>query len=257
MTARAVAAGTANQKRPATFVPSNLRPNRRSKANAEAANVAGPARAVWPKRAFYVFMKKSTLIAAVVVLVAVAALSRRWWVKSDSEVAVLAAGPAPAAVIPDSTSVVLSGRVGAGGTEPVRAEKRGRIRNLYFDAGQYVRRGAIIAKLVDYNFVTAPHDGFLGARQVVAGQYVKPGTVVTSISRRGYLLVPVAVPAGSPAHVQPGDSVRGWATSRPTRVVTGVAAAAKDTTGGINLEIRFTSRAPLRLGEAASVQLKR
>ncbi|MET4076228.1 HlyD family efflux transporter periplasmic adaptor subunit [Hymenobacter sp. UYCo722] len=202
-------------------------------------------------------MKKSTLIVLVVVLAAVAVLGRRWWVKSDREVAILAAGPAPAAIIPDSTSVVLAGKVGAGGTEPVRAKKPGRIRNVYFDAGQYVRRGAIIAKLADYNFVTAPHDGFLGARQVLVGQYVKPGTVVTSITKRGYLLVPVAVPAGSPGHVQPGDSVRVWATSRPTRVVTGVAAAAKDTIGGINLEIRLTSRAPLRLGEAASVQLKR
>ena len=202
-------------------------------------------------------MKKSTLIAIVVVLAAVGVLGRRWWVKSNSEVAVLAAGPAPAVVMPDSTSVILSGTVGAGGTEPVLAKKPGRIRNVYFDAGQYVRRGTILAKLADYNFVTAPHDGFLGERQVVVGQYVQPGTVVTSISRKGYLLVPVAVPACSPAHVQPGDSVRVWATSRPTRVVTGVAALATDTTGGANLEIRCPSRAPLRLGEPASVRLKR
>ncbi|WP_345052202.1 hypothetical protein [Hymenobacter glaciei] len=200
-------------------------------------------------------MKKSTLLIIVAVLAAAAVLGRRWWVKSDSEVAALAAGPAPAAIILDSTSVVLSGRVGAGGTEPVLAKKPGRIRNVYFDEGQYVRRGTVIAKLADYNFVTAPHDGFLGKRQVVVGEYVKPGTVVTSISRRGYLLVPVVASAGSP--IQPGDSVRVWATSRPTRVVTGVAALASDTTGGANLEIRCASRAPLHLGEAASVQLKR
>lgn len=202
-------------------------------------------------------MKKSTLVAVVVVLVALALLGRRWWVKSDREVAALAAGPAPAAIIPDSTTVVLSGRVEAGGTEPVLAKKAGRIRSVYFDAGQYVRRGTIIAKLADYSFVTAPHDGFLGERQVAVGEYVKPGTVVTSISRRGYLLVPVAVPAGSPAHVQPGDSVRVWANSRPTRVVTGVAALVSDTTGGARLEIRCPSRAPLRLGEVASMQLRR
>ena len=202
-------------------------------------------------------MKKSSLIAIVVVLVAVAVLGRRWWVKSDSEVAALAAGPEPAALIPDSTSVVLSGRVGAGGTEPVLAKKPGRIRNVYFSAGQYVRRGTVIAKLADYNFVTAPHDGFLGERQVAVGEYVKPGTVVTSISRHGYLLVPVAVPVGIHSSVQPGDSVRVWATSRPTRVVTGVAALASDTTGGANLEIRCPSRSPLHLGEAATVQLKR
>jgi multidrug efflux pump subunit AcrA (membrane-fusion protein) len=202
-------------------------------------------------------MKKSTLIAIVVVLVAVGVLGRRWWVKSDNEMAALAAGPEPAAVIPDSTSVVLSGQVSTGGTEPVLAKKPGRIRNVYFDAGQYVRRGTIIAKLADYNFVTAPHDGFLGERQVAVGEYVKPGTVVTSISRKGYLLVPVVVPAGSPAHVQAGDSVRVWATARPTRVVTGVAALATDTTGGAKIEIRCPSRSPLHLGETASVQLKR
>ena len=202
-------------------------------------------------------MKKSTLITVVVVLVAVGVLGRRWWVKSDREVAALAAGPPPAAVIPDSTSLVLNARVEAGGTEPVLAKKPGRIRSVYFDAGQYVRRGTVIAKLADYNFVTAPHDGFLGERQVVVGEYVRPGTVVTRISRRGYLLVPVVLPSGSVAHVQPGDSVRVWATARPTRVVTGVAALAKDSTGGTSLEIRCPSRSPLRLGEAASVQLKR
>ena len=201
-------------------------------------------------------MKKSTLV-AVVVVAAVAVLGRRWWVKSEGEVAVLAAGPAPAAIILDSASVIMFGKVGAGGIEPVLAKKSGRVRNVYFDAGQYVRRGTIIAKLADYHFVTAPHDGFLGERQVAVGEYVKSGTVVTSISRKGYLLVPVAVPAGSHALVQPGDSVRVWATSRPTRVVTGVAALATDTNGGANLEIRCPSRSPLHLGEAASVQLKR
>ncbi|MDB5270017.1 MAG: efflux transporter periplasmic adaptor subunit [Hymenobacter sp.] len=202
-------------------------------------------------------MKKPLLIALALLLIIGAVVGRRWWWKSTDEVAALAAGPAPAALIPDSTTVVLTGRVGAGGTEPVLAKNHGRIRSIYFDAGQYVRRGTIIAKLADYNFVTAPHDGFLGERQIAVGEYVKPRTVVTSITRRGYLLVPVAVPAGSPARVQPGDSVRVWASSRPTRVVTGVAAPAKDTAGGFNLEIQLTSRAPLRLGEAASVQLKR
>ncbi|MBH8567564.1 HlyD family secretion protein [Microvirga sp. STS02] len=202
-------------------------------------------------------MKKPLLVAIVLLLIGVAMIGRRWWWKSTDEVAALAAGPPPAALIPDSTTVVLSGRIGAGGTEPVLAKKPGRIRSIYFDAGKYVRRGTIIAKLADYNFVIAPHDGFLGERQIALGEYVKPGTVVTSITKRGCLLLPVAVPAGSPARVQPGDSVRVWATSRPTRVVTGVVAPAKDTTGGITLEIQLASRAPLHLGEAASVQLKR
>ena len=201
-------------------------------------------------------MKKPFLIALVLLLI-VAVVSRRWWWKSTAEVAALAAGPAPAAVVPDSTVIVLTGRVGAGGTEPVLARKRGRVRNVYFSPGEYVRKGAVLAKLADYNFVTAPHDGFLGERQVAVGQYVMPTTVVSTISKHGYLQVPVGLLAKTKTHVQPGDSVRVWATARPTRVVTGVAAPATDTSGGIRLEIRLPSRAPLHLGEVASVQLKR
>lgn len=202
-------------------------------------------------------MKKPLLVALVLLLIVVAVAGRRWWWKSTAEVATLAAGPAPAAVVPDSTVIILTGRVGAGGTEPVLSRKRGRIRNVYFSPGEYMHRGAVMAKLADYNFVVAPHDGFLGERQVIVGQYVTPTTVVSTISKHGYLQVPVGLLAKKKTHVQPGDSVRVWATARPTRVVTGVAAPATDTTGGITLEIRLPSRSPLRLGEVASVQLKR
>lgn len=203
-------------------------------------------------------MKKPLLIGIVLLLIGGAVLGRRWWVKSTAEVAALAAGPAPAAVVPDSTVVILTGRVSAGGDEPVLAKKAGRVRRVYFANGDYVRRGVILAKLANYDFLTAPHDGFLSALQIAAGQYVSPTTPIASISKRSYLLVPVALPADSAARVQPGDSVRVWAVARPTRVVTGVAGPAPaDSPAGINLEIRLTSRAPLRIGEAVSVQLHR
>ena len=202
-------------------------------------------------------MKKTLLTGTVLLLIVMAVVGRRWWLQSTAEVAALAAGPAPAVVIPDSTVVVVTSRVSAGGDEPVRARTAGRLRNVFFEGGEYVRRGAVIAKLTNHTFVLAPHDGFMGRRQVSVGQYVKRATLVGTISKRPYLLVPVQLPANSPARVQPGDSVRVWAAARPTRVVTGVAAPAIDTTGGINLEIRLTSRAPLRIGEAAGVQLHR
>lgn len=202
-------------------------------------------------------MKKPFLIGTVLLLLVAAVLGRRWWLKSTAEVAALAAGPAPAAVIPDSTTVVLTGQVSAGGDEPVLAKTTGRLRNVFFEGGEYVRQGAVIAKLTNHTFVLAPHDGFMGRRQVSVGQYVERTTRVGTISKRAYLLVPVVLPANSPTRVQPGDSVRVWAAARPTRVVTGVAAPAVDTGGGINLEVRLTSRAPLRIGEAASVQLHR
>jgi multidrug efflux pump subunit AcrA (membrane-fusion protein) len=199
-----------------------------------------------------IIMKKSFLIGAVIVLVVVAVLGRRWWLKSTDEVAVLAAVPAPAAVIPDSTVVELAGRVSAGGDEPVLARTAGRLRTVYFENGQYVRRGEVIAKLSNFTFVLAPHAGFMSGRRVATGQYVGRTTVVGSISKRSYLLVPVVLPPDLLAGLQPGDSVRVWAAARPTRVVTGVA---QPTAAG--LEIRLPTRAPLRIGEEARFQLHR
>lgn len=202
-------------------------------------------------------MKKPFLIGLALFVIVGAVLGWRWWVKSTDEVAALAAGPAPAAIQPDSSVVVLTGVVSAGKPEPVLAKKAGRVRNIYFASGDYVRRGAILAKLADYSFVTAHHDGFLGDRKIEVGQYVAPATVISTLSKSGYLLVPVGARAKNMTHVQPGDSVQVWATARPTRVVTGVAAPAGDTTGGISLEIRLPSRSPLHLGEVASMQLHR
>jgi multidrug efflux pump subunit AcrA (membrane-fusion protein) len=202
-------------------------------------------------------MKKPFLIGLALFVIVGAMLGWRWWVKSTAEVAALAAGPAPAAIQPDSSVVVLTGVVSAGEPKPVLAKKAGRVRSIYFASGDYVRRGAILAKLADYSFITAHHDGFLGDRKIEVGQYVTPATVISTLSKSGYLLVPVGARAKKMTHVQPGDSVQVWATARPTRVVTGVAAPAGDTTGGISLEIRLPSRSPLHLGEVASMQLHR
>ncbi|WP_201980574.1 HlyD family efflux transporter periplasmic adaptor subunit [Hymenobacter rubidus] len=203
-------------------------------------------------------MKKSILIAIVFVLIGGAVLGRRWWVKSTAEVTALAAGPAPAAVIPDSTVLELTGRVSAGGTEPVLAKTTGRVRTIFFAEGDFVRQGAVLAKLNNFTFVLAPHSGFLVSRHLTAGQYLNRTTAIGTISTRPYLLVPVVVPATEAASIRPGDSVRVWAAARPTRVVTGVASpAAADDPAGTNLEIRLTSRAPLRIGEQAKVQLHR
>ena len=203
-------------------------------------------------------MKKALLAGIVLLLIGGAVLGRRWWVKSTDEVAALAAGPAPAAIKPDSTTVVLSGRVSAGADEPLHANKSGRVRSIYFTRGDYVRRGAVLGKLADFTFINAPHDGFLGEQQVAVGQYVTRTTTLGTISKHGYLLVPVALSPDSAVHVQPGDSVRVWAAARPTRVVTGVAALAEaGSPAGTTLEIRLPSRAPLRIGETARVQLHR
>lgn len=201
-------------------------------------------------------MKKPFLIGFVLLLLIGAVLGRRWWLKSTDEMTALAAGPVPAVAAPDSMVEVLTGRVGAGGDEPVLARTAGRIRTVFFERGKFVRRGEVIAKLSNFTFVLAPHAGFMGAPLVGPGQYVGRTTVVGTISKQAHLLV--ALPPDSLAGLQPGDSVRVWAAARPTRVVTGVVEpAAKGSPPGTTLEIRLPARAPLRIGEVANFQVRR
>ncbi|MDQ2769659.1 MAG: hypothetical protein M3Y54_04070 [Bacteroidota bacterium] len=201
-------------------------------------------------------MKKTLLILLVVIAAVAAFLGWRYWVQPADATTALTSQPVLAVVTPDSSSVMVTGRVSAGGSEPILMKKAGRVRSIYFATGAYVRGGAVLAKLNDYNFAVAPHDGFLGKLDIAVGQYVQPTTVVTTISRRGVLLVAVPVPAGSSAHARPGDSVRVWATARPTRVFKGVVAAPDSPTGD-SLSIELPARAPLRLGEAVSVLLNK
>ncbi|HEX8506404.1 MAG TPA: HlyD family efflux transporter periplasmic adaptor subunit [Hymenobacter sp.] len=155
----------------------------------------------------------------------------------------------------DSTFFEAAGVVGAGGAAPVLANATGRVRKVYFTAGEYARRGQVLAKLYNYTCVVAPRAGFLGPRHITVGQYLTPTTTVTTISRRSHLVVSVSLPAGRQAAIRPGDSAQVWVASRPARVERGlVAPFAQDSTGAV--EIFLPSRAPFRIGEQARVRLK-
>lgn len=181
----------------------------------------------------------------------------RW--SGPSSTAALAVAPSAIAAAPeaalDSTFFEAAGIVGAGGYTPVLAHATGRVRKVYFTAGEYARPGQVLAKLYNYTYVTAPRAGFLGPCRIAIGQYLTPTTEVTTLSRRSHLVVSVPLPAGRRATIHPGDSAHVWATSRPARIEKGlVAPFAQDSAGTV--EIFLPSRAPFRIGEQARVRLK-
>lgn len=195
-------------------------------------------------------MKKTVLATAVLGLL----LLGSWWATRPPRPPVAArVMPAPLSNVPDSLLLTTTGLVGAGGEQPLRAGTSGRVRKRYFVGGEYVRRGDVLAKLYNYNFVLAPHDGFLGSCRIEVGQYLTPSTLVTTISRYRTLAVSISS-LNYRGRVRPGDSVRVWVASRPARVVTGVVGAAANGAPQGALEIRLAAGAPFRIGERACVR---
>ncbi|MBO2009972.1 efflux RND transporter periplasmic adaptor subunit [Hymenobacter negativus] len=157
----------------------------------------------------------------------------------------------------DSTLLVTTGRVGAGGEESLRARTAGRVQRVYFCGGEYVRRGQVLARLYNYSFVIAPRTGFLGPSYISAGQYLTPATLVTTLSRRSDLVVSVLLPGSWRAGVRVGDSARVWAPAPPARVSTGVVERVGPAgTGDVPMEIKLLSRAPFRIGERVYVRVQ-
>lgn len=188
-------------------------------------------------------MKKSLFTGLTLFSVAVALW--RWW----REPAPVAAAGGRASPVVDSLLLTSTGLVGAGGSEPLLARSRGRVKRLYFSGGEYVHRGDVLVKLTNYTFVIAPRDGFLGPNLVTTGQYLMASTPVTTLSRRRTLAVTLPPPTGHAFNLRPGDSVRVWVAARPTRVVAGVVGLAADSAR----EILLGPGAQFRIGERACV----
>jgi multidrug efflux pump subunit AcrA (membrane-fusion protein) len=160
------------------------------------------------------------------------------------------AGPA------DSTVIMTTGLIGAGGADTLPAHVRGRVRQLFFEEGQFVHRGQLLVKLDTRDYVLAPHEGFLGPRLVSEGQRLGVATPITTLSRRRHLVVAFTLPQQQQASVRAGDSVRVWVASRPSRVETGVVRTLEPSSAALfPVEVDLAPRAPLRLGEQATVQL--
>lgn len=199
-------------------------------------------------------MRKILLLSAITITVSGVLL----WLLPTSATPVLAAVASKSATeLPhDSTFLSTTGLVGAGGSTPLLARTAGQVLDVFFTGGEYVRRGQLLAKLTNHTFVTAPRAGFLGSCEIITGQYITTTTLVTVLSRYSYLVVAVQVPASWRSSIHPRDSVRVWAVARPDRLVSGIVGPMEQPgSSNFPVEILLTSRAPLRIGERATVRL--
>lgn len=202
-------------------------------------------------------MKKSLFASAGLVI-----LGGLWWMKPAADVSSLADAKVQLTNVQgdseiDSTLLVTTGLVGAGGNDTLLARTAGRVQGIFFAGWQYARRGQILVKLTNHTYVTAPQAGFLGDCQVIIGQFITTKTPVTTLSKRSYLRVSVVLPSGWSDGVHPGDSARVWAASRRLQAVMGaVEEVGEPSLGETPVEIRLTSRAPFRRGELVNIRLQ-
>jgi hypothetical protein len=98
------------------------------------------------------------------------------------------AAPALAAVKELSAELVpapmlqeLPGTVTLSRQYPLLAQTKGRIKRLFFESGQYVRKGDILVKGYDHNFVVAPTHALVAERLVDGSTYMSPNTVVAAM----------------------------------------------------------------------------
>ncbi|HEX8349200.1 MAG TPA: hypothetical protein VF598_04500 [Hymenobacter sp.] len=200
-------------------------------------------------------MKKIPIIAASLGLIGAVVLANNWWGKHASKASVMAIVTDDLATEAEQNASghLRTGLIGAGGDEPLLAHTSGRVKKVFFRGGEYVHQGDVLAKLFNYSFVIAPRNGFLGPNMIVEGQNLTPKTPVTTISHLGHLVVTLDLPPDGQETYRPGDSVRVWVATRPSRVVTGVVAPAG--ADAASVEIMLGSGAPFRLGEHANVRL--
>lgn len=144
--------------------------------------------------------------------------------------------------------------VEAGGQQPLPARTKGYVEDIFFAEGEYAHAGQPLLKLSNQNFVIAPHSGFLGPCLVTTNQYLTSTTPVTTLSRRSYLLLPVARQLLRQAGLRPGDSLNVWAATGPARLVVGqVRQPLLSSAADSSWEVKLPLRAPLHLGERVNI----
>lgn len=92
-----------------------------------------------------------------------------------------ATGRQPVELAPSPVLTELPGIVTTSRHTPLLARTNGRIKRLFFQPGQYVRKGDILVKGYNHNFVVAPTNALVAERLIDGSSYLSPNTVVASL----------------------------------------------------------------------------
>jgi multidrug efflux pump subunit AcrA (membrane-fusion protein) len=195
----------------------------------------------------------------VLLVTAAAGLGVRWWMGPQAAttptVATLTTGsvaaPAPAATTSLGEATVLISR-----SYMLRAPTSSRVKRSYIELGQVVKKGAILLKFENYNFLVAPATGIVTQQLVAYTEYVPHSAPVARFTELYPFRLRLPL-LSSRVQLKPGDLLQVQDNQHPTQRVTGVVVASSLENGArlLDLRLRSLSQDPIQEGDSVQVNI--
>jgi biotin carboxyl carrier protein len=191
------------------------------------------------------------LLAAIAVILGV-----RWGIGQYGSPSPAVAVASAASLTPTSEGTALGeATVLTSHTYKLLSPTSSRIKRSYIELGQRVKKGSILFKFDNYNFLVAPASGIVTQQLVTYGQYVPHLAPVAQFTE----LYPFRLrlpPAAGVMQLKPGDLLRVQDSQHPTQLATGVVVANAQENGAQLLDLRLRSLSSGPLPEGDKVQVK-
>ena len=195
-----------------------------------------------------------------VLVVAVAAgLGIRWWTgqqASSSPALAMASAASAAAPTPANEdnslgeAIVLTSH-----TYMLLAPTSSRLKRSYIELGHVVKKGAVLLKFDNYNFLVAPTAGIVTQQLVTYGEYVPHLAPVARFTELYPFRLRLPLAAGA-AQLKPGALLQVQDSQHPSQLVTGVVMASSPESGAQLLDLRLRTLGPDPIAEGGKVHVK-
>jgi biotin carboxyl carrier protein len=196
-----------------------------------------------------------------VLVVAVAAgLGIRWWTgqqASSSPAMAMASTASAAAPIPASEDTSLGdATVLTSHTYMLLAPTSSRLKRSYIELGHVIKKGAVLLKFDNYNFLVAPTSGIVTQQLVTYGEYVPHLAPVARFTELYPFRLRLPLATGT-AQLKPGAVLQVQDNQHPSQFVTGVVIANSPENGAQLLDLRLhaLSSDPIVQGNKVHVKL--
>ncbi|SMB88086.1 hypothetical protein SAMN00120144_1156 [Hymenobacter roseosalivarius DSM 11622] len=156
----------------------------------------------------------------------------------------------PAPVLAESPGVVTMSRY-----HSLLAHTKGRIKRIFFEPGQYVRKGHILVKGYNHNYVVAPVNGFVAEKLIDGSTYLTYNTVVASLLELEPFQMQLMPPSAYTQPVAPGWEARLSRWEDKSFAASGVVLGSHlSTDGTLVVDLRLRSLAGGNLTEGTKIR---
>jgi hypothetical protein len=191
----------------------------------------------------------------VLVVAAASSLGVRWWsgqqAAPSSAVAIASVAPATSEGTALGEATVLTSH-----TYMLLAPTSSRLKRSYIELGHVAKKGAILLKFDNYNFLVAPTSGIVTQQLVTYGEYVPHLTPVVRFTELYPFRLRLPLAAGT-AQLKPGALLQVQDSQHPSQLMTGVVVVSAPENGAqlLNLRLHTLSSDPIAEGEKVHVKL--